>query len=102
MNIRRTNTAPVQNPNPNPNPGPGPGAGAGAAQQPNVPNARKEVRMNMPPEFDGDRKKFKKFLQAIMLYLGVNRHIYNDDEAKIGFTLSYMADKEAALARILG
>ena len=43
-NIRRTNTAPVQNPNP----GPGPGAGA-AVQQPIALNARKEVRMNMPP-----------------------------------------------------
>ena len=52
--------------------------------------------MNMPPEFDGDRRKFKKFWQAVVLYLGVNRHIYNDDEAKIGFTLSYMNDKEAA------
>jgi len=85
--------APIQNPNPNPRPGPGAGA---VNQQPNIPNARKEVRMNMPPEFDGDRKKYKKFRQAIVLYLGVNRHIYDDDEAKIGFTLSYMAEKEAA------
>jgi hypothetical protein len=90
-NIRRTNTAPAQNP-PNP-PNPGPAAGV-IAQQPN--NARKEVRMNMPPEFDGDRKKYRKFKQAVVLYLSVNRHIYTDDEAKIGFTLSYINDKEAA------
>ena len=89
-NIRRTNTAPA-----NPNPNPGPNAGA-VNQQPNDPNGRKEVRMNMPPEFDGDRKKYKKFRQAIVLYLAVNRHIYDTDEAKIGFTLSYLADKEAA------
>ena len=31
-----------------------------------------------------------------MLYLSVNRHIYNDDESKIGFLISYKNDKEAA------
>jgi hypothetical protein len=92
MNIRRTNTAPAPNP---PNP-PKPEPGAGAVNQQNAPNMRKEVRMNLPPEFDGDRKKYKKFRQAVMLYLSVNRHIYDDDELKIGFILSYMNDKEAA------
>jgi hypothetical protein len=52
--------------------------------------------MNLSPEFDGDRKKYKKFRQAVVLYLSVNRHIYDDDELKIGFILSYMNDKEAA------
>ena len=82
-NIRRTNTAPVNPPNLR-NPGPGTGA---VNQQPNVPNVWKEVWMNMPLEFDGDWKKYKKFRQAIVLYLGINGHIYDDDEAKIGFTL---------------
>jgi hypothetical protein len=74
-NIRRTNTAPAQNPpNPNPNPPnpPNPGPGVGAVNQPNAPNGRKEVRMNLPSEFDGDRKKYKKFRQAVVLYLSVN------------------------------
>jgi hypothetical protein len=30
-----------------------------------------------------------------MLYLGINRHIYHNDEKKIGFVLSYLNDKEA-------
>jgi hypothetical protein len=30
------------------------------------------------------------------LYLGINRHIYHNDEKKIGFVLSYLNDKEAA------
>jgi hypothetical protein len=95
-NIRRTNTAPATTNPPNPNPNPNPGPGAGAVNQQNAPNGRKEVRMNLPSEFDGDRKKYKKFRQAVVLYLSVNRHIYDDDELKIGFILSYMNDKEAA------
>jgi hypothetical protein len=30
------------------------------------------------------------------LYLGINRHIYHNDEKKIAFVLSYLNDKEAA------
>ena len=84
--------APAPNPPNLPNPGPG----TGAVNQQNALNTRKEVRMNLPPEFDGDRKKYKKFQQAVVLYLSVNRHIYDDDELKIGFILSYMNNKEAA------
>jgi hypothetical protein len=29
------------------------------------------------------------------LYLGINRHIYHNNEKKIGFVLSYLNDKEA-------
>jgi hypothetical protein len=31
-----------------------------------------------------------------VLYLGINQHIYDDDEKKIGFVLSYLNNKEAA------
>jgi hypothetical protein len=30
------------------------------------------------------------------LYLGINQHIYHNDEKQIGFVLSYLNDKEAA------
>jgi hypothetical protein len=56
----------------------------------------REIRMNLPSVFDGSRNKFKHFHQATLLYLSVNRHIFLTDEQKIAFTLSYLAEKEAA------
>jgi len=40
--------------------------------------------------------KFKHFHQAILLYLSINNHIFQTDEQKITFILSYLAEKEAA------
>jgi hypothetical protein len=56
----------------------------------------REIRLNLPSVFDGSRNKFKHFHQATLLYLSVNRHIFQTDEQKIAFTLSYLAEKEAA------
>jgi hypothetical protein len=60
------------------------------------PHNDKELRINVPQPFNGDRKKYKVFQNAIVLYLTINRHIYDDNEKKIGFVLSYLNDKEAA------
>ena len=57
----------------------------------------REIRLNAPPVFDGNRKKFENFLQAVLLYTGLNAHIFNTNELKIGFTLSFLTEKEAAL-----
>jgi hypothetical protein len=46
--------------------------------------------------YDGNRKKYKTFQNSIVLYLGINQHIYHNDEKQIGFVLSYLNDKEAA------
>jgi hypothetical protein len=56
----------------------------------------REIRLNLPSVFDGSRNKFKHFHQATLLYLSVNRHIFQTDEQKIAFVLSYLAEKEAA------
>ncbi len=56
----------------------------------------RELRLNPPPVFDGSRKKYENFLQAILLYTGLNQHIFNTDELKIGYTLSFLTEKEAA------
>ena len=56
----------------------------------------REIRLNAPSTFDGTRKKYENFLQAVLLYTGLNNHIFNTNELKIGFTLSFMTDKEAA------
>lgn len=55
----------------------------------------KEFGFNKPTPFTGDRAKITNFLQECMVYLTVNRHIYNSDEAKVAFILSHMTDKEA-------
>ena len=54
----------------------------------------KELGLSRPTPFTGDRQKVNTFLQEYNLYLLVNRAIYNTDEAKIVFILSYMTDKE--------
>ncbi len=60
-----------------------------------IPPTR-EIRLNAPPVFDGNRKKYDNFLQAVLLYTSLNSHIFNTDGLKIGFTLSFLTDKEAA------
>ena len=56
----------------------------------------RELRLNPPTVFDGNKQKFKHFRQSVLLYLGLNQHIFQTDEQKIAFTLSYLAEKEAA------
>jgi len=56
----------------------------------------KELAINKPKAFDGDRSKFKQFMQSMDLYLTTNKHIYQNDDQKIAFVLSYMTEKEAA------
>jgi hypothetical protein len=61
--------------------------------------AMREIRLSVPPQFDGNRKKYTNFMQAVLLYIGINQHIFVTDEQKVGFTLSYMTEKEASLWR---
>ena len=61
---------------------------------PFIPPTR-EIWLNAPPVFDRNRKN-DNFLQAVLLYTGLNSHIFNSDRLKIGFTLSFLTDKEAA------
>ncbi len=56
----------------------------------------REIQLNAPPTFDGNRKKDENFLQAVLLYTGLNTHIFNTNKLKIGFTLSFLTEKEAA------
>jgi hypothetical protein len=52
--------------------------------------------MNKPTPFTGDRMKIRQFFQDCLGYLDMNQSIYNTDQLKIGFILSYMNDGEAA------
>ena len=55
----------------------------------------KEISINKPTPFTGDRKKIGTFIQETKVYLTINRDVYNTNEKRIAFMLSYMTDKEA-------
>ena len=55
----------------------------------------REKNINKPTPFTGDRKKVETFIQECKMYLWINRYIYEDDEDKIAFVLSFMNEKEA-------
>lgn len=55
----------------------------------------KEIGINKPTPFDGDRKKVHSFIQECKVYLAINRKVYATDEAKVAFVLSFMTEKEA-------
>ena len=57
-------------------------------------NKNGSVKLNLPKAFDGNRDKFRKFLQTAEIYLSINK-VYNNDLKKIGFILSFMTEGQA-------
>ena len=57
-------------------------------------NEGKIAKLNMPKEFNGDRKMFEDFYNTVELYLHVNQNIYKDED-KISFVLSLMTEGDA-------
>jgi len=53
-------------------------------------NGTKELRINYPSEFDGNRDNLENFLQDCQLYLAINEEVYNTDIKKIIFILSFL------------
>jgi Domain of unknown function (DUF4939) len=53
-------------------------------------NGPKELNLNKPETFDGNRNNFKDFLQTVEVYMDVNHETYNNDLRKIAFVLSFM------------
>jgi Zinc knuckle len=60
-----------------------------------VADKAKEYGMNKLMPFTGNQTKIRRFLQDCLGYLDINQSIYNTDQLKIGFILSYMNDGEA-------
>ena len=58
-------------------------------------NGTKELGINKPTPFTGERMKVNLFIQECNVYLMINQNIYSTEEAKIAFILSYLTDKEA-------
>ena len=41
-----------------------------------ISNGAKEIALNKPDLFNGDREKFKEFLQSVEVYMDVNHEVY--------------------------
>ena len=61
------------------------------AQQPQA-GAPKELALACPDPFTGDHTKLRKFLFKTLIYLGVNRQVYDPEVKKISFTASLLKD----------
>ena len=61
-----------------------------------VSNGAKEIALNKADSFNGDREKFKEFLQSVEVYMDVNHKAYQSDLIKIAFILSFMNSRPAA------
>jgi len=57
----------------------------------------KELRVNTPTPFEGDRSKLRTFLLDCELYLVINWEIYDHDDKKITFVLSYLTGGDASM-----
>jgi len=55
----------------------------------------KEIKMNTLTLFTGKREKLKEFLIELEMYLAMNADIYNADQQKIIFALSFMKEGTA-------
>ncbi|KAI5120041.1 hypothetical protein M0805_000291 [Coniferiporia weirii] len=55
----------------------------------------KEINLAKPNKFDGTREYAHHFLSSCETYLRVNKHIYDTDELKINFVLSFMQTRTA-------
>jgi hypothetical protein len=56
---------------------------------------KKAYGIKKPKEFDGNRKEIQRFLVNCQSYLQINNHIYDTDESKVAFILSFMDEGEA-------
>ncbi|KAI5115668.1 hypothetical protein M0805_002663 [Coniferiporia weirii] len=55
----------------------------------------KEINLAKPNEFDGTREYACRFLSSCETYLHINKHIYDTNELKINFVLSFMQTQMA-------
>jgi len=60
-----------------------------------VNTIQKEVKMDTPTPFTGDRKKLEEFLIETNMYRTMNEDTYNNNNRQIIFTLSFMKDGTA-------
>lgn len=54
-----------------------------------------ELRIRTPNDFDSERTQTNRFVTELTLYFGMNGSVYDTDEKKIAFALSYMNGGQA-------
>ena len=59
------------------------------------PPSIKEIKMKEPTPFTGDRRKLDSFLLEIKMFLWMNGSVYDTDEKKIIYALSFMREGTA-------
>ena len=62
----------------------------------NILKSAAEVKLNLLKVFSGKRTELNKFLQDVLIYLTVNKEVYNNNEKKIVYLLSFMTEGDAA------
>ena len=82
---RKPETEPERQQEPQPEPRP----------RPREYESFKELGLDKPSPFTGERTKIEIFIQECRVYLQINKRIYTTDDAKVAFFLSLMKDKEA-------
>ena len=62
-----------------------------------ISNGAKEIALNKPDLSNGDRGKFREFLQSVEVYMDINHEVYRSNVIKIAFVLSFMNSGPAAI-----
>jgi hypothetical protein len=59
--------------------------------------ASEKIKLNPLTPFSGKQNEFVLFMQDVYIYLKVNRYLYDNDNKKISFILSYLSGGDAAI-----
>ena len=62
-----------------------------------APPKPQELKLGQPSAFNGDPKKVRAWINNTWLYLLVNKDVYDHDDKKVAFTLSFMKEGSAGL-----
>ena len=62
----------------------------------NTSKSAAEVKLNPLKVFSSKQTELNKFLQDVLIYLTVNKEVYNNDKKKIAYLLSFMTEGDAA------
>ena len=62
-----------------------------------TPPRPQELKLGQPSIFDGNPKKARAWINNTQLYLLINKEVYNHDDKKIAFTLTFMKEGAARL-----
>jgi hypothetical protein len=62
-----------------------------------ITGASEKIKLNPLTPFTGKQNEFVLFMQDVYVYLKVNQYIYDNDNKKISFILSYFSRGDAAI-----